>query len=203
MISKTSPDFNALHRVLKGYIPEKQTEQLYLEEDHSTDGTQYLGLQTQYDGTYKQYYVLDQAKLRKKFIQLTFTTLITQTLTALPVIIYDLFYAVTFNCCRSFTSLSQRILATGFLLLHILSIPFAIVGMFCIAIYGIACPKSARAPYAKLEGWVHIRTGLYDVSVCCKRKPFFSALMLPLYPAPVIQQYVDHQKSLRQDYAMR
>lgn len=197
MISKASPDFNALHRVLKGYIPESQAEQLYLKEDRSTDGTQYLGLETQYGGEYKYSYVLDPAKLRKKFIQFSFTTLLTQPLAALAVILYDLFHAVTFNCCRSFTSLPQRILATGFLLLHILSVPFAIIGMFCIGIYGIVRPESARAPYAKLEGWVFIRTGFYAVNVCCKCKPFFSALTLPLYPAPVIQKYIDHQKSFK------
>lgn len=183
-------------RILKGYLPEGQTGQLLIDEDRSTDGTQYLGLQTQYDGAFKRYYVLDLAQLRKTFIRRSFTTLLTQPLTTLPVILYDLFHALTFNCCRSFTSLSQRILATGFLLLHILSIPFAIIGMFCIAIYGIARPQSARAPYAKLEGWIYMRTDFYNITVCCKRKPFFSALTLPFYPTPVIQQYLQHKKSI-------
>ena len=191
-------DLQPLKPILQGYISEDtQTPSSICD---SSDGMQYLGLPTDYDGGYKNYCALETAPLRKKFIQLSFTTLITQTLASLVVIIYELFHALTlcYTLNRRFNSICERLLSSGFLLLHIVSIPLAIVGMQCVALYGIASPQDARTCYAKLEGWVYIKTEMYNTEICCGRKPFFSFLTLPFYPIPIIQRYVDYQKSLQQ-----
>lgn len=190
-MSIKSIDPQLLKPILQGYISEN-TEVPSTFCDSSTDGTQYLGLPTEYEGSYKYFFVLETTPLRRKFVELSFTTLIRQTFVSLAVIIYELFHAITFCCTlnRRFSSICERLLATGCLLLHIVSIPLAIIGMQCVALYGIASPERARTYYAKLEGWIYIRTEMYNIEICCGRKPFFSFLTLPFYPIPVIQRYV-------------
>jgi len=191
-------DLPLLKSVLQDYTS-KDAQTLPSVSDSSTDGTQYLGLPTNYDGGYKHYFGLESKALRKKFIQLSFTTLITQTLASTVVIIYELFHAITFCCTlnRRFSSLGERFLSSGCLLLHIITIPLAIIGMQLAAVYGIANPEGGRKHYAKCEGWVYIKTEVYNAEVCYGRKPFFSCLSLAFYPIPVIQRYVDYRKNLQ------
>src|SRR5690242_9981300 len=110
-------DLHPLKSILQGYIS-KEAQTLSSICD-SSDGMQYLGLPTSYDGDYKNYYALETTLLRKKFIQLSFTTLITHALASLVVISYESFHAITFCCTlnRRFGSLRERLLCSGFLLL--------------------------------------------------------------------------------------
>lgn len=136
-----------------------------------------------------EYYNLCERAMRKKFFQLSTTNLFTQSLMCTIVVIHDiaiLLFALPFNLGgedNNRASLSNRVAVTGCALMHILTLPFAICGLECMAIIGIFTPKDGRKYYSQLEEWIYMKTGAN------RWKLIKSYLTLAFFPAKIVDRY--------------